>query len=218
MEAKEIVSIYLRRSGLRVARGLENSLLPLAPYLLMDVALTVWNEEIQPIKVDAQSLTELSKAKERWNKAYRLFNRTFFACFTADQRDRVIEYMDSFSAYIGNQVTITKIRAMDIVRGEALEHQRYVSSLLVCNALSFYAETVWHTLYRSRAERINNQLSATTTNTRKMAEEYMRHVMKIGDRSYDENLEPLRDAMSALQRAILRWLNKEQETMQNKQS
>lgn len=219
MNARELNELYLRRSGLHIIPGLEKSLLPLAPYLLMDVALSVWTDEIAPVKFDRKELNELARAKDRWEAAYNLFNRTFFATFKGkggdDREDEVIAFMDSFSEYIANQVTVTKVQAMDIVKGEDLSHQRYVSSLLVCNALSFYAETVWRELYRRRDERMNNQLMAMTSNTRKMAELYMRDVMRIGNRSYDNDLAPLKAAMNALQHAILRWLHRENEQIKN---
>ena len=109
MTNNEMITKYLNSIGFKLVQG--ESLMPLMSFLQMDVMFSIFNKEIRPLDFKH----EMKRIRNSWIHEYGLFDRMFFQPFTIDERDEILDKMDSFEQYIWNDVTIMRIQIMNLI-------------------------------------------------------------------------------------------------------
>ena len=139
----DITETYIRHLGLKRIKG--DGADPILPFFMLDVMNTIYRKDILPLP----SKFEAKRALKEWAKNYHEFNSDFFSALSDDQQDRVIEIMDEFENYIGNDVMIAKVAVMNLLSdsGLDLESQRVISSCMVAHILAQSAQVLWKAVY-----------------------------------------------------------------------
>lgn len=145
MTSSELVDIYLAHMGLRRVKGTGYD--PILPVFMLDAMYQIMTTDIKTV----ESRFEQKRALKRWNEAYNIFNQDFFSCFKKDsQRDEIIDMMDAFEAYIQNDIIIAEVAVMNELQryGIPFEHQKVLSSCMMCHVLAQSALVLWDTIYK----------------------------------------------------------------------
>lgn len=147
MNAGDIVNAYCKRNNLDVIAGSLGGQdpAPIMPFLIMDCAYQEFCREIKPIETRHSA----KKVRNRWLADYRAFNLRLFSCLDAAQRDFVIDLMDKYAEFIGNDAMLMKVAVMDLVSGCKFEEQKVIGSLMLINIYSQVAQIVWGTVFRT---------------------------------------------------------------------
>ena len=144
MTALDLVDTYIATLGLKRLKGERAS--PILPFFILDAMYSILVKDLAPLEVKGQT----KKALTDWLHNYGLFNRSFFRAFSQDQQDEVIDIMDSFEAYIGNDLTVTKVAVMNQLakHGIEFEGQKILAAAVVANILAQQASIIWEEVYK----------------------------------------------------------------------
>lgn len=143
MKNSELVNKFLLHRGFSKIQG--ESLLPVLPFLVMDVVYNMYNKTLRPIPAKHS----LKKWKTIWEEAYNRFDRTFLAAFTSDEQDELMDKMDSLEDYISNARTVVEIQTMNCFPSAPIEKQKILACINVCNLLTHYAGQLWCAIYKN---------------------------------------------------------------------
>ena len=223
MTNSELVNKFLDHRGYSKIKG--ESLLPIMPYIVMDVVYNMYNKTIRPIPAKHK----LKKLKTTWEEAYNRFDRVFLAAFTEDEQDEIIDRMDDLEAYIANAKTIAEIQTMNCFSFLSLEQQKVLACANVCNLLTHYAGEIWKAVYKNYdlsrdtwmrkgvqyyeikgkiyKERPNKskELSDIERASEKLMDEYYAFIGGPKDVSF-QNCPQMRESCLALVKTIYKWL------------
>ena len=221
MTNSELVNKFLLHRGFSKIQG--ESLLPIMPYIVMDVVYNMYNKTIRPIPAKHQ----LKRLKKTWEDAYNRFDRTFLAAFTQDEQDEIMDKMDSLEEYIANAKAIAEIQTMNCFDHLAIDQQSVIACANVCNLLTHYAGQIWSAVYknydRSKGHRRpgiqyyeikgkvyqekpnqNPELCSIERASEKLMDEYYK---TVGGKDVNlQNCPNMKTACLALVRKIYKWL------------
>lgn len=164
MTALDIVDIYIATLGLKRLKGERAS--PILPFFILDAMYNILTQDLATVPVKG----ETKKALTEWKHNYGLFNRSFFRAFTRDQQDEVIDIMDAFEKYIGNDITVTRVAVMNQLSKHGIESdgQRILASAVVANILAQQAGIIWEDVFK----RPNRYLSAIELHSKRWMQSY----------------------------------------------
>lgn len=145
MTNKEIVDTYFVAHGFRQTKGGAQDFSPILPFLMLDEVYTMYRRTILPIKCAHQ----MKQSKMLWAESYNAFNKDFFACYTKEQTEAIIERMDDFEQFIAKDEMIVKVQIMNEVNFEPLERQDVIATCLLCSILVQSAQVVWRRIYKN---------------------------------------------------------------------
>ena len=169
---------YLEYNKYKLVDGEGNEAAVLYPFLLMDLEYSLWHEVIRPMKVKGM----LRKRKSEWSEAYNRFNRELFIALDAEQTERFVDLMDEYERWMGNDVMVARVAAMDEIVKQTwdrpLEEQQVLSACLICNCLAQCANIAWEDTHLKRE---NRDIAAVERAALCFSDEYMK---MIGDKSY----------------------------------
>lgn len=198
-EIDSIVDVYIKHCGMRRVEGIGAD--PILPFFILDAMYSIMTKDIYPL----DSKREMKVALNRWKAAYTAFNRDFFSAFSADEQDKVIDIMDSFQSYIGNDIVIAKISVMNLLQSYnlTLEQQKIVSSCMLCHVLAQTASIIWDAVYALKAK--NPYIRSIL----KYSSEYMNlYFGKISKATINpNNSKEICAAMDALCKKIIKFLD-----------
>jgi len=140
---REIVRAYCRHNGLRLLAGDCDGMDALYPFLLMDLAYGIWQKELACVP----ARHGMKRARSRWREAYGLFTRGFFAAFSGEQRDRVVDVMDEYEKWMEGSVMVARVAIMDGMKEREFEDQKFLSACVLCNCLCQCAQMVWGKIF-----------------------------------------------------------------------
>ena len=221
MTNSELVNKFLLHRGFSKIQG--ESLLPIMPYIVMDVVYNMYNKTIRPIPAKHQ----LKRLKKTWEDAYNRFDRTFLAAFSPDEQDEIMDKMDSLEEYIANAKTVAEVQTMNCFDHLAINQQSVIACANVCNLLTHYAGQIWSAVYknydRSKGHRRpgiqyyeikgkvykekpnqNPELCSIERASEKLMDEYYK---TVGGKDVNlQNCPNMKTACLALVRKIYKWL------------
>ena len=145
MTNKEIVDTYFVAHGFRQTKGGAQDFSPILPFLMLDEVYTMYRRTILPIKCAHQ----MKQSKMLWAESNNAFNKDFFACYTKEQTEAIIERMDDFEQFIAKDEMIVKVQIMNEVNFEPLERQDVIATCLLCSILVQSAQVVWRRIYKN---------------------------------------------------------------------
>lgn len=203
MTNKEIVDAYFLAHGFRQTKGDAQDFSPMLPLLILDEVYTMYRKTILPITCTH----EMKQAKKLWSESYNDFNRDFFRCFTAEQRDAIMEKMDNFEEYIAKDEMIAKVQIMNGLSFEPLERQEIIATCVLCSILVQSAQVVWRRIYKNRRQEDTENIHLKNIR---------RGITKFGDAYYGKNKPIVRldenpqvaGAVSVLCRNMIKWLKR----------
>lgn len=136
MTNQEINDALLRRRGYTQYRGNKDNLSPLMYFFLLDASFQVFDKDVSK---------QVSKGKEkiymgRMKEGYHLFFKNFFAAFSPDQIDYLLEKADAYEKFIQHHVDIAEIAMQECDNGRPIEEQRELSRCWLCNLLAASAQ------------------------------------------------------------------------------
>lgn len=203
MTNSELVETYLEKQGMRRIKGTNEDFSPLLPYLMLDAVYQMWCKTIKPIECKF----ELNKYKNTWNKNYNEFNRQFFNCFNIEQRDAIIDKMDDFEQYIGNDITIAKVQVMNCINFETLDRQDVLATCMLCSILAQSARIVWGRVYKNA--KFHDEKNGYISTIEKSIKNFMDTYYGKGKPNIkcDED-KKVSDAVSVLCKKMIYWLYK----------
>ncbi len=138
----EIIDKALRAIGMTRIAG--NSVEPIMPHLLADIAYQIFLKDIAPLPLRHQ----MKQMATDWKKRYGLFNRPIFSFLTQDESVELTDWMDSVSEYLANEITMIRAKIIEVLSEiPSFEDKRIVSSLLLCNIFAEYAECAYHKVF-----------------------------------------------------------------------
>lgn len=155
MTNKEIVDAYLGAQGFRRITGGNDDFSPILPFIMLDGVYQMYCKTISGIFCRF----EMKRYRNDWEKSYNAFNKAFFDCFSDEQRDAIIDKMDSFADYIGNYLTIAKVQIMNCLKHETEERQEVLATCLLCSILVQSSQIVWRKVYKDSKLRGNENMS-----------------------------------------------------------
>ena len=115
------------------------------PYIMLDIMQ----------QVNGEYLTKVDFAKEekmhykKMLKLYHTFNLNFFAGFSEEQKDVVIEMMDAFSEYIHNELEVFRMQIMSCIMDLTGEFRAACGALCVCKLLISQSRIAWEGMYKN---------------------------------------------------------------------
>ena len=111
MTRKEVAEKYLAGSGIRIVNG--DCFEFVIPFIVLDIVYDLYGKYIRPLDVKFK----LNQIKKLWKKSYDTINKDFFAHFSPDEIDWVIDFMDDFTTYLHNDITILRIQMLTQMNG-----------------------------------------------------------------------------------------------------
>lgn len=197
MTNKELVDKYLASRGMKLVGGA--TLEPLLPFIIMDAQYQLYRQDIAPLPLKR----EIKQVRSKWINAYNKFNKGLFAPFTADEQDEIVDKMDEFAAYIQNDLIVTKVAMMNIVKFLPFEQQNVIGSALMCNALAQAAQVIWNKVFFDRRgnPETNRELHCIRVSSYRFTNMYYREGENISCNTKEVNV-----AMDILCRKMVRWL------------
>lgn len=127
----ELVTRFIRYYGGRPSKTIED-ITPIAPYILMDVAYQSYRKHIAPLKVKGMA----KQLRNRWAKAYHLFNMQVFLPFNDDERDSVVDRMDAIEEYLSDEVKALEDAIIRFLYGKIVYDREVIASVLLNNILA----------------------------------------------------------------------------------
>lgn len=140
---RDVVVAYCRYNGLRVIEGDYGCADVLYPFLLMDLVYGIWQKELAGVPAKHK----MKQARNRWREAYGLFTRGFFAAFSAEERDRIVDLMDEYEKWMEGCVMVARVAVMDAIKDRGFEDQKFLSACTLCNCLAQCAQMVWGMIF-----------------------------------------------------------------------
>lgn len=121
---------------------------PILPFFMLDAMYQILKKDLWNVPCRHEAKRE----RNLWLKSYNAFNRDFFSALDSDQQDYVIDLMDSFEAYIHNDVLVTQVSVMTQVGhyGLSFDDQKIISSAMMCHILAQTAKIVWTAIYKTK--------------------------------------------------------------------
>ena len=113
MTNQEINNALLRRRGYTQYRGNKDNLSPLMYFFLLDASFQVFDKDVSKQACSGMQSKHMGRMKE----AYHLFFKDFFAAFSPDQIDYLLEKADAYEAYIQHHVDIAEIAMQECDNG-----------------------------------------------------------------------------------------------------
>ena len=171
VSVREIVESYLRHNHLKVIAGEYGAGDVLYPFLLMDLVYGIYQGEIR--KVECKR--ELKRARGKWNEAYGLFTRSFFAAFSVEQQDEICDLMDEYEKWMGNSLMVVRVAVMDAIGDRVgVKEQRVLSACQMCNILAQCAQIVFGTIFKDemRRARKSREIEEVRIAARQFSDEY----------------------------------------------
>ena len=172
---EELALIYIEFHHLKIVAGDNGCADIFYPFLLMDEVYSIYQKEIVP----AAKTSALKHIKRRWSDAYNRFNKRFFAPYTTEQRDEIVDMMDGYSDYIHNAAMTARVAVMDAIAKDGkcpFNDQMVLSACVMCNILAQCADIVWHKIFLNRLGegQLNLDIVGVSRYARDFADEYMR--------------------------------------------
>lgn len=142
----DITETYIAHLGLRRVKG--SGADPILPFFMLDVMNTIYRKDILPLPCKF----EAKKMRKEWAKNYHELNADFFSAFSDEQQDRIIDIMDEFEAFIGNDIIIAKVAVMNVLAnaGIDLDSQDVLASCMTAHILAQSAQVLWKAVYGNR--------------------------------------------------------------------
>lgn len=198
MTSSELVDRYLGHMGLRRVKGAGYE--PILPFFMLDAMYQIMSKDLKPIACKH----EQKLAMKRWKEAYHAFNSDFFSVFNEDQTDEIIDMMDSFEAYIQNDIIIAEVAVMNELQKYEIvfEDQKILSSCMLCHILAQSALVAWNAVY---VKTPNRYIKAMIKNAYIYMNQYFK---KVSGAHIDPNSsETICNAVNILCRKMVRFLN-----------
>lgn len=145
MRNSDIISAYMRYTGRTYITKDKEDVTPLMPFFILDTVYQLYSKYILPLDCshDAQHWRNI------WRDTYGALNREFFKAFDDDQRDAVIDCMESMEGYIAEEVERTRATAEAFLSTKIPSDKVFIVSVcMVCNVLAQSASLIWQKVYR----------------------------------------------------------------------
>ena len=140
MTNEEIITAILERKGYKQYNGNKDNLSPVMYFFLMDASKSFF-EDMKKQKCSG----EQKRLRKRMDEAYHVFFKDFFAAFTPEQTDYLIDKVDEYEEYLAHHFDIAEIAIQECDNGMPMDVQRERSKVWLCNFLvgdaqDFYGE------------------------------------------------------------------------------
>lgn len=143
MTRKEVAEKYLAGSGIRITEG--DGFEFIIPYIIMDV---VYNEYYLKVIKRVKAKHEFKQLRERWRRAYDTLNRDFLKYYDEDQQGDVMDFMDEFTSYVSNDLTILRIQVLNLMPQTTMEDADIVIAGAISGMLSEAAHLCLKNIYK----------------------------------------------------------------------
>lgn len=201
----DIIKSYSDYNNLNVVAGAYGIGDVFYPFLLMDAQYSIYQKDILPIKCKR----ELKRIKSKWSDAYARFNKQFFAPFTQEQKDEIIDMMDAYSAHINNALMNVRIAVMNAISkvGDcSFEEQKVLSACSVCNILAQCANIAWEEIHLNSL--LEKKPNIDLVGIAKHAHDFCSEYMRLTKTDIDLNLNEFKavdDCMDVLYKKIFHF-------------
>lgn len=139
MTNTELIEPYFKSIGLKFISEDEDSIEPVAVFVLQDYIYQVFNRDIKNIPLKFQA----KKIQSDWHKANVQQFTKFFNRLDEERRDRIISLMDDFETSLHNDIEMMRLKVLDCLPVEDEDVQKAVASLQLCNILAQISQMHW---------------------------------------------------------------------------
>lgn len=139
MTNTELIEPYFKSIGFKFISEDENSIEPVAVFILQDYIYQVFNRDIKNIPLKFQA----KKIQTDWHKANVQQFTKFFDRLDEERRDRIISLMDDFEVSLHNDIEMMRLKILDCLPVEDEDVQKAVASLQLCNILAQISQMHW---------------------------------------------------------------------------
>ena len=208
MTQRELTEKWLRSIGRHLEGGTRkgDDLAAILPFLILDMFYSYYQKGIakHPLHHESKALAR------KMSVAYNRINKSFFAAFSPDEWDEVIDVMDTLEDYVANDVTIAETGVWNVFK--TYPETDYLVALYMCNMLAKAAQTVWMVVYRNaRREPVANRDIDTLLYTSKRLAELELGSTEIDARD-EAKVRNLRAATDILGRKIVQFVREQPTT------
>lgn len=135
MTNKEINEAIHSYRGVKNFRGDLNSLSAVTYFFLMDAAYQVFDKRIRPLQYKHKEKQVVGRIRAAFND---FFDR-FFAAFSQDQREYLIDKADEMETYLEHHIEVARFQMTNCCIGEPADVQNRIADLWLCNRLAYEA-------------------------------------------------------------------------------
>ena len=131
---KSITESYCKHKGYNCTNMNDENVL--LPFFLADSAYLIYDEQIKPLGFKR----ELKLYAKRFIEAYNTFTKDSFAAFDEEQKDYVVEKMDTLFSLISYDVEVFRMAIINHMRQYPMEVRQTLGSL---SALMHLVQCAW---------------------------------------------------------------------------
>jgi SH3-like domain-containing protein len=199
----------MRRTGRTYITKDKEDITPLLPFFILDTVYQLYLKHILPLECshDAQHWRSV------WRDTYGALNREFFKAFDDDQRDAVIDRMESMEEFIAGEAERTRATTEAFLATKIPADKVFIVSVcMVCNVLAQSASLIWQKVYRDAAGRgtVNRSIEKLAHVISKFLNSWHKPACYINCNE-DEAVD---SAVTALQARVVGWLKTTRDTPQ----
>lgn len=114
---------------------------PLIPYLLADLVMLTYEDYLKSLKGAEKFHCN------KMMKAYRMFIKDFFRCFTGEYVDKAVDLMSEFEEYMHNDLEIFRFCVQGPLMEYPEEFRSTLSAICVCRLLCSQADLCYSSMY-----------------------------------------------------------------------
>lgn len=146
---RDLTAAYMRNIKRTFMTNNADDLTPLLPFFILDIAYQLYLKYVLPLDCSH----EAQRWKNVWSSSYNKINAKFFSAFDDNQRDAVIERMDSLAEWSEADVSKTLTTLEHFLAGQIPQDKaRIISVCMVCNVLAQCACIIWEQVYCADSE------------------------------------------------------------------
>ena len=153
---KSITESYCKHKGYNCTNMNDENVL--LPFFLADSAYLIYDEQIKPLGFKR----ELKLYAKRFIEAYNTFTKDFFAAFDEEQKDYVVEKMDTLYEILAYDIEVFRMAIINHMSSFPVEVRQALASL---SALMHLVQCAWiaynHTFSGMRNKELQGMMSAS---------------------------------------------------------
>lgn len=195
---KPITESYCKHKGYNCTNMNDENVL--LPFFLADSAYLIYDEQIKPLGFKR----ELKLYAKRFIGAYNTFTKDFFAAFDEEQKDYIVEKMDTLFSLISYDVEVFRMAIINHMRQSPLEVRQTLASL---SALMHLVQCAWIVYRHTFSGMYNKELQGMMSIAHSLFQVYANQKANSTTVAELNNIPAISAASRVLCNRILKFIN-----------
>lgn len=207
----EINNAIHRYRGVKNFRGDLHSLSAVCYFFLLDASYQVFDKKIKPLPFKHQDKKLVGRIKQAYND---FFDR-FFAAFSQEERDYLIDKADEMEAFLEHHIEVARMQMLNCCIDYPVEVQEQIADLWLCNRLAYEAMSHYAATWKKGGFKLygavytkqdrNKQLEVIVQQTKNLS----KSLFGDEDDVKEKYLAQIHLSMSILTKKICEWVSED---------